>query len=149
MDFIAYDLNPIFYIALGGLILGFVLFLGTLFFDGPNPLTLVGMSLIFASIMGGIFIPDGTQNWSKDARAEIKDHYGVTLSEKQFAKLKYPKQKEEPEENFEQYSSVTVVKPDGDNSFEKVDVYLLWSDGEMVLASPDEQKKLQPLKAQG
>jgi len=147
MDFVGYDLNPIFYIALAGLIIGFVLFMGTLFIDGPGPLAIGGFLLIIASLIGGFLLPDGTENWSKDARAEIKDHYGLTLSEKQFDRLKYPKQKEEPEGDFEQYGSVTVVKPDGDRSFEKTEVYLLWSDGEMVLAAPDEQRKLQPLKA--
>lgn len=145
MDFITYEPSAIGYIALGGIILGFVICMVGIFLE--SPVSLLGILLIIASAIGGMMLPDGTENWSKDARAEIKDHYGVTLSEKQFEKLKYPKQKEEPEGNFEQYGSVTVVKPDGDKGFEKTEVYLLWSDGEMVLASPDEQKKLQPLKA--
>jgi len=147
MDFIAYEPSAIGYLALGGLVLGFVLIIGSLFFDMAGPVTVLGFVLIIISVIGGIFLPDGTQGWSKDARAEIKDHYRVTLSERQFDKLKYPKQREEPEGNFEQYGSVTVVKPDGEKGFEKTEVYLLWSDGEMVLASPDEQKKLQPLKS--
>jgi len=147
MDFITYEPSAAGYWLIGLLVLGFMLFLGSLFIDGPSPVTLVGVLLIVASFVVGLISPSGVENWSKDARAEIKDHYGMTLSEKQFEKLKYPKQKDEPEESFEQYGSVTVVKPDGDRSFEKTEVYLLWSDGEMILASPDEQKKLQPLKA--
>ena len=149
MDFIAYETSAISYLFLGGVALGFLLIIGALFSEGSGLMACLGFLIFFASVMGGIFLSDSTQSWSKDARAEIKDHYGLTLSEKQFTKLKYPQQKEEPEGDFEQYGSVTVVKPDGDNSFEKVDVYLLWSDGEMVLASPDEQKKLQLLKARG
>lgn len=146
MDFVAYEPSGIFYTLLGVIVISCVaaLVAGLIF---NQPLLMFGLIVVAAvALVVNIILPSPYGEWQKEVKAEVKDTYGLKLTDGQLKKLKYPYSGSEPDEDFKQYGSITVVKPDGDKGFEKTEVYLLWNDGKMILASPDEQKKLQPLK---
>jgi len=148
MDFIAYEPSGLLYTLLG-IVLASCLFglIGNFVFDKPS--VMFGCIAIAAIALGISFaIPNPYGEWRKEIKAEIKDTYGLKITDEQLKELKYPYTDSKPEESFKQYGSITTVKPESADGFEKTEVYLLWSKGEMVLAAPDEQKNLQPLKTQ-
>ena len=147
MDFIPFLYEWVGWLLVGGGTAGFALLIYGLIFSQVRWLVIPGAALLLSFVLVLVFVPAPRYGWEREVRADINETYGLKLSERQFEKLHYPDQAHEPEGNFKQYGSVTVVRPDGD-SFKKTEVYLLWSKGKMVLAAPDEQKNLQPLKIQ-
>lgn len=102
---------------------------------------LVGMvTLIFSMVAWTNAVGD----WEKTAIAEVKETYGIELTASEFYDLGFPKQ--EPEDDFAAYGSIDRTERSGD-TFEKHELTLIWSDGELFLAQSVDGEEFVPLEA--
>lgn len=62
---------------------------------------------------------------------EAEDVYGVELSDEDFEALEFPTEK--PKDDFVVYGTISETEKSGDG-FERHDITLIWSDGELLLA---------------
>lgn len=95
-------------------------------------LALVGSGVAFFSVSNDIRSYDEAVEERKAAIIdEAEDLYGVELSDEDFETLSFPT--EEPKDDFVVYGTISETEKSGDG-FERHDITLIWSDGELLLA---------------
>lgn len=105
-----------------------------------NMLALLGGLMLFGGMFGfclGMVSLSGIPLSKQKAQVgeQIEEIYGLKLTEAELVSLDYPA--EEPEGDFEVFGSFFQDQRTEDG-FERTEVFLIWRDGEMVLAgSPD------------
>lgn len=110
-------------------------------------------TLGFATMMAGANL----DHWGKpsyeaaihgrtmETRSEIREHYGLKLTERQLQRLDYPDEK--PKQNFEVFGSTPLrVQTDGRSSTKRT-VYLVWNHGELQLSESKDGKHFSELSA--
>lgn len=83
-------------------------------------------------------------DWKVRAIAEVEETYGIELSRSEFAALQFPMF--EPEDDFVAFGSIDRTEKSGD-VFEKRELTLIWSDGELFLAESVDGEEFVPLEA--
>lgn len=106
--------------------------------DEYSPLQLVLMiagvmllGALFVAFIGGNREDISPSEWSLQAQAEVEDAYSVELTEDEVYGLEFPA--EEPTEDFVVYGTIQRDEESG-SGFERQNITLIWSDGELRLA---------------
>lgn len=106
----------------------------------------VGVLFLLLTLTPRIQSEAGRVNQQDELKAAISKSYGLDLRDDEVEALKYPQAR--PEKGLETFGTIsTVAKVSGD--YERTDITLVWDSGKMVLAAPDGDQKLQPLKTRG
>lgn len=102
---------------------------------------LVGLVSLIVSSNSAI---SARADWKVRAIAEVEETYGIELSGSEFAALQFPMF--EPEDEFVAFGSIDRTEKSGD-AFEKRELTLIWSDGELFLAESVDGEEFVPLEA--
>lgn len=140
MDFIPYASVP----NLGWIawVLGasLILFVIALFSDYERwaPAALVASILgIFASVAAPIAVGAATNEpiaaWNQAVIEQVEGAYSLTLTSNDLYELGFPRTVSEPEGIYQSYGTIERTVPVGDG-FERREITLIWSDGELILA---------------
>lgn len=100
---------------------------------------LIGMGALIFSMTSTV---SAVAEWKSNAIAEVEETYGFELTSGEFSALHFPKS--EPEDDFVAYGSIARTEKSGD-SFEKRELTLIWSDGELFLAESVDGEEFVPL----
>lgn len=100
-------------------------------------------AFVFALVLTGAGIlpllenAERRQSWEAALRSQISESYKLEISEFELYELLYPATR--PEEDFKVYGSFERSVP-LDKGFELVETFLVWQNGEMMLAESKDSK---------
>jgi hypothetical protein len=77
-------------------------------------------------------------------RAELNEHYGIRLTARDLADLRYPEAK--PSSDFEVFGSMLQRERVSESSFVELKIYLVWMDGRFQLSKSKDGKSFKELK---
>ena len=80
---------------------------------------------------------------TEDLRVSVGNHYGLALSDSEFAELNYPLNA--PAEPFKVYGSILRVDQVSGSAFVERKIYLVWMEGEFKLSSSKDGKRFKEL----
>lgn len=140
MDFIPYTFVPNLSWIAPVLGVSLFLFITALFWDYERwaSTALVASILgILASVAAPIAVGAATNGpiaaWTQTVIEQVEDTYGLTLTEQDLYELEFPRTVSEPEGAYQSYGTIERTVPVGDG-FERRELTLIWSDGELILA---------------
>lgn len=85
------------------------------------------------------------ENREERFEAELRETYGIELSDDQLAELQYPKVR--PTVDFKPFGSVELVEQAGNsNEYTGTKVYLIWEDGKMILAETTDGESFEAIE---
>ncbi len=104
-------------------------------------------SLLLGIAVVAVSTTIATDSFHSAVRAEVKDTYGLELSDEEIAALEYPGAK--PREDFAVFGSFAQNQRGeaGSGSLSQREIYLTWDDGEMHLAESTDGENFTPLAA--
>lgn len=99
---------------------------------------IAGVAVTFGTIVIATFVTGGVtakmSEWRAEVMAEVKDAYGIELTQEEFKELGFPRS--EPEEDFVAYGTIPNTVKVGD-AIERRDITLIWSEGELFLGTTE------------
>lgn len=117
-----------------------LLFIAGLFFDYERwapPAIIASILGILASLAAPTAVGAATKEpiaaWKQTVIEQVEDTYGLTLTEQDVYELGFPRTVSEPKGDYQSYGTIERTVPVGDG-FERREITLIWSDGELILA---------------
>ena len=140
MDFIPYAFVPNLSWIAPVLGISLILFITALFWDYERwaPAAMVASILgILASMAAPIAVGVATKEpiaaWRQAVIEQVEDTYGLTLTADDLYELDFPRTVSEPEGACQSYGTIERTVPVGDG-FERREITLIWTAGELILA---------------